>query len=55
MLDISLADVDFFKRLHKSLKDKRKADRIKLILLLHKGFTQKEVAEILLLDEDKIT
>lgn len=55
MLDISPADVDFFKILHKSLKDKRKADRIKLILLLHKGFTQKEVAEILLLDEDTIT
>lgn len=55
MLDISPADVDFFKSLHKSLKDKRKADRIKLILLLYKGFTQKEVAEILLLDEDTIT
>lgn len=55
MLDISPTDVAFFKSLHKSLKDKRKADRIKLILLLHKGFTQKEVAEILLLDEDTIT
>jgi transposase len=55
MLDLSPSDVEFYKHLHKTLKDKRKADRIKLILLLHKGFTQKEVSEILLLDEDTIT
>ena len=39
----------------KSLKDKRQADRIKIILLLHMGFSQIEVSEMLLLDEDTIT
>jgi transposase len=42
-------------QLHKSVKEKRKADRIKIMLLLHKGFRQKDIAEILLLDEDTIT
>lgn len=36
-------------------KDQRKADRVKAILLLNKGYGEKEVAEILLLDEDTIT
>lgn len=55
MIDISKEDIEFLKRLHKTVKDKRKADRIKLILMLHKGFSQKEVSELLLLDEDTIT
>lgn len=41
--------------LHKSQTDKRKADRIKIILLLNNGYSQKEVADILLLDQDTIT
>jgi transposase len=41
--------------LHKKTKEKRKADRIKLILLLNSGYSQKEVSVILLLDEDSIT
>lgn len=41
-------------KLHKSQKRKRHADRIKTILLLNKGFTQKEVSEILLLDENSV-
>jgi transposase len=55
MLEISDKDVLELKVLHKSIKDKRKADRIKLILLLHKGFSQKEAAELLLFDEDTAT
>ena len=35
--------------------DRRKADRIKIILLLHSGYSQKQVADILLLDQDTIT
>ena len=42
-------------QLHKKQKDKRNADRIKTILLLNKGLTQKQVAEYLFLDEDSIT
>ncbi len=42
-------------RLHKAQKEKRTADRIKTVLLLNKGYKQKEIAELLLLDEDSIT
>ena len=40
--------------LHKSTKDRKKADRIKTILLLNKGFSYNEVAEILLLDNKTV-
>jgi transposase len=55
MLNISPEDVADLKKIHKSLKEKRQADRIKIILLLHMGFSQLEVSEMLLLDEDTIT
>lgn len=49
-------EIDEYIILHRSYrKDQRKADRIKAILLLNKGYGEKEVAEILLLDEDTIT
>jgi transposase len=54
-MDLLAEEVAHLKRLHKAQKDRRKADRIKIILLLHKGYSQKEVADILLLDEDTIT
>jgi transposase len=47
--------IDKLKGLHKIQNDRRKADRIKIILLLNSGYTQKEVADILLLDQDTIT
>lgn len=37
--------------IHKALKDKRSADRIKSIYLLGTGWTQEEIHEVLLLDE----
>jgi transposase len=40
---------------YKSEKDKKKAERINIILLLHKGYNQKEVADILNLDEDTVS
>ena len=40
---------------YKSEKDKKKAERINIILLLHKGYSQKEVSDILNLDEDTIS
>ena len=55
MLPISPEDVADLKRIHKSLKEKRHADKIKIILLLHMGFSRIEVSEMLLLDEDTIT
>jgi transposase len=42
-------------KLHRSTKDKKIADRIKTIILLSKGYTQKEVASILMLDVDTIS
>lgn len=58
MYNIKLTDQekDEFIILHRSCrKDQRKADRIKAILLLDDGYDEKEVAKILLLDEDTIT
>jgi transposase len=40
---------------YKSEKDKKKAERINIVLLLHKGYNQKEVADILNLDEDTVS
>jgi transposase len=39
---------------HRACLDKRTADRIKTILLINKGFTYKQIEEILLLDERTI-
>jgi transposase len=55
MVILSADDLEALKKLHKSEKVKRRADRIKLILLLNKGFSQKEAADLLLLDEDTVT
>ncbi len=38
-------------RLHRSLRDKRQADRVKAVLALSKGWSPAQVAEILLFDE----
>jgi len=44
------------KNLHrKCRKDQRKADRIKAIIMLDNGYLAKEVAKVLLLEEDTIT
>jgi len=42
------------KILHKTTKDRKKADRIKTILLLNKGFSYTQISEILLLDDKTI-
>lgn len=39
---------------HKKERDKRVCDRIKAVLLINKGYTYQQVAEILLLDDDTI-
>ena len=38
-------------RLHRSLRDKRQADRVKAVIALSKGWSAAQVAEILLFDE----
>jgi transposase len=46
--------LDDLKRLHRTARDKRKADRIKAIVLLGKGWTEADVAEALLVDRKTI-
>ena len=38
-------------RFHRSLRDKRQADRVKAVIALSKGWSAIQVAEILLFDE----
>jgi transposase len=40
--------------MHRSIKEKRAADKIKAIVLLKKGYTYEQVAEVLLIDERTI-
>ena len=54
-LPLSPENRDLLHKLHRSSKDKRTADRIKLIILLDKGYAQNEIASILMLDEDTIS
>jgi len=53
-INLSKEEERSLKILHKSIKDRKKADRIKTILLLNKGFSYSETAEILLLDDETI-
>lgn len=53
-INLTQEEEKFLKILHKSTKDRRKADRIKTILLLNKGFSYTQTVEILLLDDETI-
>lgn len=56
-MDIPLSSEDqkVLLHLHRNTKGKKTADRIKAIILLNKGYTQKEIASILMLDDDTIS
>lgn len=54
-IPVSSEDQEILFQLHRSTKEKKTADRIKTIILLNKGYTQKEIASILLVDEDTIS
>ncbi|MCX6751875.1 MAG: IS630 family transposase, partial [Candidatus Nomurabacteria bacterium] len=43
--------VHVLKQAHKTIKEKRLADRIKAVLMLHFGFTYDQISQALLLDE----
>jgi len=49
-IPVSSEDQEILFQLHRSTKEKKTADRIKTIILLNKGYTQKEIASILLVD-----
>jgi len=53
-INLSKEEEISLKILHKSTKIRKKADRIKSILLLNKVFSYKEIAEILLIDDKTI-
>jgi hypothetical protein len=48
-------DITQLKILHKSVKDKRQADKIKMILMLNDGYTSIQISLILMIDNDTIT
>ncbi len=54
-IPLSLENQKALHHLHRNTRDKKIADRIKAIILLNKGYTQKEIASILMLDEDTIS
>ena len=43
------------KQEHRKEKDRRRADRIKAVLLSDKGWSYKEIAEALFLDEETVS
>ena len=48
-------EVVTLKKLHKQEKKRSYADRIKMVLLRHDGYSQRAIASILLVDEDTLT
>ncbi len=48
---LSKAQIKELEKLHRSLRDKRQADRVKAVIALARGWTAVQVAEILLIDE----
>ncbi len=53
-MNLTQDKINELKDLHKKERDKRICDRIKAVLLINKGYTYQQVAEMLLLDDDTI-
>lgn len=51
---LTMDQTNALRRAHRLAKDKREADRLKAIYLLSRGKSRKEIAEVLMLDEDTI-
>jgi hypothetical protein len=49
------SELEILTRMYKKEKDKTRANRINIILLLHKGYTGLEISSILNMDEDTIS
>ena len=49
--ELTVQQIQELKAVHRALKDKRSADRIKSVYLLGTGWTQEKVCEVLLFDE----
>ena len=48
-------EVAELKRIHRTVKDRKSCDRIKAILMLNDGYNGREIARVLLLDENTIS
>ena len=53
-IKLSQKEVDQIKQLHRTCKQRKHAGKLKVILMLHDGFSCVEVGNILLLDDDTI-
>jgi len=53
-INLTIEEEKALKILHKTIKDRRKADKVKTILLLNKDFSYSQISEILLLDDKTI-
>ena len=53
-MNLTKEKINELKDRHKKERDKRICDRIKAVLLINKGYTYQQVAEILLLDDETI-
>lgn len=51
---LSISERENLETLHKSCKERRKADKIKAILMLDKGYSYQEISSILMLDDSTI-
>ena len=49
--ELSTKEIAELERMHRSLRDKRQADRVKTVIALSKGWSAAQIAEILLFDE----
>ena len=54
-IQLSNDEIIELRRIHKTVKDKSSCDRIKAILMLNDGYQGREIAKVLLLDENTIT
>ena len=52
---MTIKDRETLKRIHRKLRDGRRRDRIKAILLLSEGYSSSEISKILLIDNDTVT
>ena len=53
--EITMIEKDKLKQIHRRLRDGKKRDRIKAILLLSEGYSSSEISRILLIDNDTVT
>ena len=49
--ELSNKEIAKLEQTHRSLRDKRQADRVKAVIALSKGWSAAQIAEILLFDE----